>query len=123
MGHFGVSKTFDILSEHFSWPCMKKHVEKFCGQCIECRQAKSKSSNFGLYTPLPIPTQPWVDISMDFVLGLPMSSRKNDSILVVVDRFSKMLISFHVGKRMMLNSLQTCFLRKWSNCMGFQKQL
>ncbi|XP_047978411.1 uncharacterized protein LOC125220295 [Salvia hispanica] len=87
MGHFGVSKTFDILSEHFSWPCMKKHVEKFCGQCIECRQAKSKSSNFGLYTPLPIPTQPWVDISMDFVLGLPMSSRKNDSILVVLSPF------------------------------------
>ncbi|XP_042005822.1 uncharacterized protein LOC121754549 [Salvia splendens] len=90
MGHFGVLKTFDILSEHFFWPCMKKHVERFCEQCIECRQAKFKSSNFGFYTPLPPPTHPWVDISMNFVLGLPMSSRKNDRIFVVVDRFSKM---------------------------------
>ncbi|KAL1536694.1 hypothetical protein AAHA92_29300 [Salvia divinorum] len=90
MSHFGALKTFEILNKHFFWPCMRKHVEKFCSQCIECRQAKSKSNNFGLYTPLPTPRNPWVDISMDFVLGLPWSPKGNDIIFVVVDRFSKM---------------------------------
>ena len=43
---------------------------------------------------------------MDFVLGLPPTVRRGDNILVAVDRFSKSHF-FHVGKLMMLPTLQT----------------
>jgi hypothetical protein len=97
MGHFGVRKTLDVLHEHFFWPKMKRDVERVCARCITCRQAKSSVLPHGLYTPLPVPSAPWVDISMDFVLGLPRSRKGRDSIFVVVDRFSKMahFISCH----------------------------
>ena len=90
MGHFGVSKTLSILHEHFFWPRMKHDVEKICERCVTCKKAKSKVNPHGLYTPLPIPNTPWTDLSMDFVLGLPRSKRGQDSVFVVVDRFSKM---------------------------------
>jgi hypothetical protein len=85
-----VSKTLGILHEHFFWPHMKRDVERICEKCITCKQAKSKLKPHGLYTPLPIPSEPWTDISMDFVLGLPRTKRGRDSVFVVVDRFSKM---------------------------------
>lgn len=69
---------------------MNKDVQKFCEHCIVCKKAKSKVKPHGLYTPLPIPEYPWIDLSMDFVLGLPKTSNGRDSIFVVVDRFSKM---------------------------------
>ncbi|XP_065851249.1 uncharacterized protein [Euphorbia lathyris] len=90
MGHFGVAKTLDMISEHFFWPHMKRDVERICASCINCKKAKSRVMPHGLYTPLPVPNEPWTAISMDFVMALPRSKRGNDSIFVVVDRFSKM---------------------------------
>jgi hypothetical protein len=42
--------------------------------------------------PLPVPSQPWESISMDFIGGLSMSMIDHDYLYVIVDRFSKMCI-------------------------------
>ncbi|KAK1681091.1 hypothetical protein QYE76_041939 [Lolium multiflorum] len=90
MGHFGREKTLLMLADHFYWPKMRRDVDRYVRRCITCNKSKSKLKPHGLYTPLPAPTTPWEDISMDFVLGLPRTKRGHDSIFVVVDRFSKM---------------------------------
>ena len=90
MGHFGVKKTEDILSGHFFWPKMRRDVGRYVACCTTCQKAKSRLNPHGLYMPLPVPSTPLEDISMDFVLGLPRTRRGRDSIFVVVDRFSKM---------------------------------
>ena len=89
-GHFGRDKTIEEVECQFYWPGLKRGVAKIVGQCCTCQLAKHRKQNTGLYTPLPMPNRPWQDVSIDFMLGLPCTSRKHDSILVVVDRFSKM---------------------------------
>jgi len=63
-------------------------VEMFT-RCATCHMAKSHFHQ-GLCTPLPVPSRPWDDINMDFIMALPETSRGKDVITVLVDRFSKM---------------------------------
>jgi hypothetical protein len=90
IGHFGVAKTLDILYGYFYWLEMKRDVQRIYEQCVACRKTKSRVQPYELYTPLPVPIELWVDISMDFVLGLPRLKKGRDSIFIVIDRFSKM---------------------------------
>jgi hypothetical protein len=48
-------------------------MQRICDKCITCRKAKSRTQQHGLYTPLHVPKEPWVDILIDFVLETPRS--------------------------------------------------
>ncbi|KAJ9555026.1 hypothetical protein OSB04_009640 [Centaurea solstitialis] len=89
-GHFGRDKTLKLVKERFFWPKMSTDVTKVVDRCRTCHIAKTHRSNAGLYTPLPVSDGPWEDVSLDFVVGLPRTQRQKDSVMVVVDRFSKM---------------------------------
>src|SRR4051812_30111585 len=59
---------------------MRRDVHRFVIWRINCNKSKSKLKPHGLYPPLPAPTTPWEDISMDFVLGLPRTQHGHDYI-------------------------------------------
>ncbi|MFS7946886.1 putative nucleotidyltransferase, Ribonuclease H [Helianthus anomalus] len=69
---------------------MSSDVTRIVDRCHTCHIAKKQHTNAGLYTPLPVPDGPWEDVSLDFVVGLPKTQRQKDSVMVVVNRFSKM---------------------------------
>ena len=89
--HFRNEKTIETVEYKFYWPSLKRDVAKHIGRCHICQLAKQQKQNTGLYTSLPVPNCLWQDVSMDFVLGLPKTLRKHESVLVVVDCFSKMV--------------------------------
>lgn len=84
-------RTLHLLSCSYFWPTLRRDVERFVERCVVCQRSKGHATNASLYLPLPVPTQPSTNISMDFVMRLPRAQKGFDSIFVVVDQFSKMV--------------------------------
>ena len=88
-GHFGFHRTLSCINHNFFWSNMCGMIKDFLHQCDVCRWFKIDCMKpRGLFQPLPVPTQMWTDISMDFIEGLP-SSNGYTAIMVVVDRLKK----------------------------------
>jgi hypothetical protein len=89
-GHLGRDKTLDKLRRLYVWKGMSSDVEEYVATCPTCQAAKPCNLRpAGLLRSLPVPTDRWQVVSMDFILALPVSKAGNDSIWTIVDKLSK----------------------------------
>ena len=89
-GHFGLYKTLKLISRDYSWPNLKRDVKDYIRSCDVCSRSKTpRHRPFGLLQPLPVPDRPWGSVSLDFIVDLP-PVHGFDSVLVVVDRLTKL---------------------------------
>src|SRR6202158_5841600 len=90
-GHMGEWKTLARISPHFYWPNMRKTVHEYINKCQSCQRNKPTNQlPQGLLQSLEIPDTRWQTVTMDFITKLPVSESGNDTIVVFVDKFSKM---------------------------------
>ena len=88
--HPGSNKMYQDLRQRFWWNRMKREIAKYVYECDTCRRVKaSHLRSAGPLQPLSIPSWKWEDISMDFIVGLPKTSKGHDSIWVIVDCLTK----------------------------------
>jgi hypothetical protein len=88
--HPGSTKMYQDLKQNFWWTRMKREIARYVSECDICQRVKaSHLKTAGILQPLPIPSWKWEDISMDFIIGLPNTSQRHDSIWVIVDRLTK----------------------------------
>ena len=88
--HPGTDKMYQDLRRTFWWHGMKKDIANFVAKCLTCQKVKIDHRRpQGLLHPLPIPEWKWESISMDFVCGLPRTTKGNNMIWVMVDRLTK----------------------------------
>ena len=79
-----INKTLEILKECFYWPKKGGDVHKVIARCA-AYYIDHGYFHLGLYTPLPVSSRPWDDISMDFIIALSQTPMREDAIMVVVD--------------------------------------
>jgi hypothetical protein len=88
--HLGSNKMYHDLRSLYWWTRMKREIAKYISKCDTCQRIKASHLKIaGTLQPLPIPSWKLEDISMDFIVGLPNTSRHHDSIWVIVDRLTK----------------------------------
>jgi hypothetical protein len=88
--HPGSTMMYRDLKQHYWWTKMKIEIARYVARCDTCRRVKAiHMKTAGPLQSLTIPTWKWEDISMDFIVGLPRTAKGYDSILVIVDRLTK----------------------------------
>jgi hypothetical protein len=88
--HPGYQKMVTTLRKLFYWPNMKGETTEYLSKCLYCQKVKVEHQHpADLLQPLPIPEWKWETISLDFITGFPKTQKKNDSIMVVIDKLSK----------------------------------
>jgi len=88
--HLAGTKMYGDLRQYFWWNNMKKEVAEYVDKYLTCQKVKAEYQRpVDELWPLGIPTWKWDSISMDFVMGLPLSTSKKNAIWVIVDWLTK----------------------------------
>ena len=103
---------------------MKNEVSEYISRCIECQQFKAEHRHpAGLLQALPIPYWKWEIIILDFITRLPKNQKKNDYVMVVVDKLSKEAHFIHVKTTYKAANIADIFMKEIFRLHGVPKIL
>ena len=90
-GHMGFKRTKASVERKLYWRRLPSEVQRYVATCDSCCKHKSERQRpIGLLQPLPVPHQPWETVTMDFVTSLPQTADGKDTVVVFVDKLTKM---------------------------------
>jgi hypothetical protein len=88
--HPGTNKMYQELKKNFLWMRMKREIARYVSDCDTCQRVKADHLRPARnLQPLSIPEWKLENICMDFIVGLPRTSRGYNLIWVTVDRQTK----------------------------------
>lgn len=99
-GHFGWRKSHAALAQHYYWPRMAEDVHRYVLQCPTCQRVKPTRQPKPPLQPLEVPSRPFEQITLDWLSGFPANEQGHDSVLNIVDKFSKWAIIIPCDKHM-----------------------
>jgi len=123
-GHLGYQKMLTVVNKFYYWLNTKKKVVEFVMICLEYYWVKAEFKHRGgLVQPIMIPKWKWEVTSMDFIIGLPRTLRQHDSIMVVVNRLSKVAHFNPVKPTYSASEVEQVFIMEIMRLHGFPKNI
>jgi hypothetical protein len=87
--HLGSTKMYLDLYKYW-WYGLKRDVAEYVAICDTCQRVKAKHQrSAGLIQPMKIPKWKWVEVGIDFIVGLPCTQSGYDSIWVIIEWLTK----------------------------------
>jgi hypothetical protein len=122
--HPGSTKMYHDLKPLYWWTRMKREIARYVSECDTCQRIEaSHLKSAGALQPLSIPSWKWDDISMDFIVGLPNTSRHHDSIWVNMDRLPKVAHFLPVHTTNKAPKYAELILTKSCFCTGYPRPM
>ncbi|KAF8761510.1 Reverse transcriptase (RNA-dependent DNA polymerase) [Rhizoctonia solani] len=109
-GHLGRQQTLELVSRNYYWPGIHADTYWHVDSCETCQRIRKPKYASIPPQPLELPSRPWQHVSYDMIVDLP-KDRNSDSILVIVDSFTKYIILVECSKKLKAPELADLFLR------------
>ena len=123
-GLSGVLRTMAVIKRDYVCSHLRHYVERYILSCDVCQAAKSRRvDTTRVPRPLLVPDTKWHSVSMDWVSGLPPTTRGHDAVMTVVHRFSKRGMFIPCRKHMTADDLIYVFLHEVVRLKGCPRQI
>ncbi|KAF8751560.1 hypothetical protein RHS01_08341 [Rhizoctonia solani] len=109
-GHPGRQQTLELVSRNYYWPGIRADTYWHVDSCETCQQIRKPKYASIPPQPLELPSRPWQHISYNMIVDLPKDGAY-DSILVIVDSFTKYVILVECSKKLKAPELADLFLQ------------
>jgi hypothetical protein len=122
--HPGSTKMYQDLKQRYWWYGLKRDVAAHVSMCDACQRVKVEHQKpAGLLHPLKIPEWKWEESGMDFITGLPRTSKGYDSIWVIVDRLTKVAHFISVNTTYKVSQLVELYMARIVSLHGVPKKI
>ncbi|QRW23800.1 Retrotransposable element Tf2 protein [Rhizoctonia solani] len=108
-GHPGRQQTLELVSRDYYWPSIRANTYWHVDTCKTCQRIRKPKYASIPPQPLELPTRPWQYVSYDMIVDLP-KDRNHNSILVIIDSFTKYGIFVKCSKKLKALELAELFL-------------
>jgi len=122
-GHGGMAKTTELISGRYDWQKIREDIKRLIKHCDTCQRTKVvRHAPYGLLQSMEGPDRPWKSIAMDFITDLPKSD-SYDTILVVIDRLTKMSHFIPCSKDLDARPFAILFMNEIVRLQGLPKDI